>query len=168
VVPETPGDYYRVIVPRLSLPAICALAVLGGVAMGVVLFLALGGGGGGGDDGQEPGLLSDPRAANVLAFVPQAVERWSLGGAEGLYVVLSDRVKAVCSVEQFSVALEGEPAPAAFRSAKEIKFVDGGATVRSVLITADGDVESTWRVEISPAGVVRLLEVPGSEECRAP
>jgi hypothetical protein len=157
--------YYGLIVPRLPLPAIYAGTALGGVALGVALFLTFGGGG---DGGEDRGLTSDPRVANIVAFVPVAVERWSLRGPDGLYDVLSQRVKAVCSIEQFGDAMEGESAPAAFRSAKKIEFVDGVAAVRLVLITADGDVESTWRVEILPNGVVRLLEVPGSEECRAP
>jgi len=169
VVPESPPDYYCFIVRRLPLPAIYAGAAIGGVALGVALFLVFSGGG---SDSmsvdEDPGIPSDPRSAKILAFVPGAIERFSTNGAGGLYVVMSQKVQAVCSEEQFREALADQSNAANYKSVDRIVFSDDTADIDLTLTTPAGDAGVTWKAEILANGVVRLLEVPGSDECRAP
>jgi hypothetical protein len=139
-------------------------AALAGITLGALLFLTCERGNG---DNDSLPTAADRRIDNVRAFLPLAVERYALGGAGSLYEMMSLSVQQKCTLEQFRAALEGTPAPSAFRSLDEVTVAGDVATARLVLITAQGDVGATWRLELLQTGTVRILEVPGSEECRA-
>jgi hypothetical protein len=57
--------------------------------------------------------------------------------------------------------------PSGIRSVEDVTIQGDVATARFVLITTHGDVETTWRLELLQTGAVRILELPGVEQCKA-
>ena len=145
---------------NVRLIGIClAAAVAGGFFAWAIYGLA----GGGGDD-SPASSTEDPRTDDILAFIPLQVEK--LGrGADAIYGVLAADVQDQCTLDGFIAAMADQPPPGAFRRVEEIKYNDGTADVRIVLIGESADVEVTWRLSFLPNGQPKIVEVPGSEEC---
>jgi hypothetical protein len=148
--------------PGMRIIALNVAAAVAGITLGALLYLTCERG----NNSKDAVPLDDPRTRTVLAFVPLVVERYALGGAVSLYEFTTEEVREKCSVEEFRTALEGEIVPRSVRWVESVSYNDDGtAEVRSLLVTTEGDVEATWKVEFTTNRIAQILEVPGSEEC---
>lgn len=120
---------------------------------------------GGGDKSKE-----DARITAIGEFSEKAVDAWVANGPIGLYNVLHPRIMAACSAADFEAAMANQPQPTAWRSTKDITFLneDRSAATATVVIVVDGqDIEQPWSFELENNVRWRISDLPGLSECTA-
>ena len=117
----------------------------------------------GGDESEK-----DARVLAIESLSENAVDAWAADGPASLYNILHPTIKAECSAADFESALANQPRPTAWRSTKDITFLNdekSAATATVVVVVDDQDTEQPWSFELESNVRWRVSDLPGLSGC---